>query len=105
MQNALGYFFLRLFFALGVNGSGGLFSIRRTNSSVRRFAISGGSRSSSSISRFGFVAVMMFSRYLSSVNALSFLQDKHIYTACLTPSSPNVGSGRLPVLFSMALPQ
>ena len=52
--------FARFFFGLGVNGSGGLFSIRRSSSSLRRNASSRGSRSSSSrfVRPFGFVAVM-----------------------------------------------
>lgn len=50
----------RFFLGLGVNGSGGLFSIRRISSSVRRFATSGGSRSNSSdfgVFVFGVVAI------------------------------------------------
>jgi len=46
--------FVRFLGFLGVNGAGGLFSIRCSSPSVRCLARSGGSSSSSSISRFVF---------------------------------------------------
>ena len=67
VSRSVGYFArcARFFFAFGLNGAGGVFSIARNSKSVRRFASFSGCRSSESISAFAVFVSSAFRWFMS----------------------------------------